>query len=294
VEPHICDENAIKNIEFIKNNINSKPCPKCKIDVWKGDGCEDMYCTACKTFFKWNTLKIIHKVVHNPEYTRDVQNGTSRRREIGDVLCGRELDSAFINNLLDKINFGGKYYEIKESVLDIEEYRIFPGFRIHSSNITGPKIISYYVSDDEFDEQKHKHNIQKIIYKNEMFLYDILIGVRDIREIYIDRLARSQNDNLEWRKKLLRNEISVEKFKFEIQKRHKNYEYKMEQASILDTFVSLAIDLLYRMNSNPKKYFDDIMIELDNLRDIINLDLFKLATMYEYRSVHICPDFHIH
>ncbi len=293
-ENHICDSNVLKNIEFIKNNTNSKPCPKCNIDVWKTDGCSDMYCTACKTFFKWNTLQIIHKVVHNPEYTRDVQNGTNNRREIGDVLCGRDLDMGFIHNLLDKINFGNKIYKIKEHVLDIEHYKHLPGFTLFSGSASGPKMISYYIYDDEYEPQKHKHKVQTTTFRNELFLHDIMMGIKYIREEYVQRLLRTHNDNLEWRKKLLRNEISIDKFKFEIQKRHKSYEYKLEKARILDTFVSLAIDLIYRLNSNPKRYFDEITDELDTLREITNGFLFKLAKTYDYSIVHICPDFCIH
>jgi len=55
---HVCDESTIKTINEIKNN--SKPCPNCYVRIQKSDGCDDMRCTNCATFFSYNTLKI-HK-----------------------------------------------------------------------------------------------------------------------------------------------------------------------------------------------------------------------------------------
>jgi len=74
-EDHICNEDSVKNVEEIRKS--TKPCPKCKVSVFKISGCHQMFCTICKTFFDWSSLKIIEKTnfVHNPHYTEWLQNG---------------------------------------------------------------------------------------------------------------------------------------------------------------------------------------------------------------------------
>lgn len=93
---------------------------------------------SCKTFFKWNSLKIINRSVHNPDYIRDLENGTANVREIGDVLCGRELDMEFIYSLLNKLDFGDKLLKISRYVDNIDEFKYKNGFREHYQNTPGP------------------------------------------------------------------------------------------------------------------------------------------------------------
>ena len=69
IDDHICNENNLKNMEEIRKH--TKPCPNCKVPVFKITGCYQMFCTHCKVFFDWSKLTIIAKNanVHNPHYT---------------------------------------------------------------------------------------------------------------------------------------------------------------------------------------------------------------------------------
>ena len=63
--PHICQQQDIDTYQLLKQN--SKPCPKCGINIQRIEGCNDMFCTKCKTCFDYNTL-IIEKTNTNPHY----------------------------------------------------------------------------------------------------------------------------------------------------------------------------------------------------------------------------------
>jgi hypothetical protein len=66
---HECKQEDIDTLKFLKET--SKPCPGCKVFIHKIEGCYQMFCTNCNTFFEWGNLKIIKdlRMVHNPHAT---------------------------------------------------------------------------------------------------------------------------------------------------------------------------------------------------------------------------------
>jgi len=63
---HICDTKQVESVELLKKECKS--CPKCRVLIYKISGCDQMYCTKCKTAFSWNTGFIEKGMVHNPHY----------------------------------------------------------------------------------------------------------------------------------------------------------------------------------------------------------------------------------
>lgn len=91
---HECNKEQLATIKLLKRD--SKPCPSCKAPIYKIDGCDQMFCTKCKTAFSWRTLNIQRGLIHNPhyhEYMTQLNTGN------GNVLigindpCGEELDN---------------------------------------------------------------------------------------------------------------------------------------------------------------------------------------------------------
>jgi len=103
-EDHECDPNNVATAQELMKT--TKACPGCGTSIIKHYGCNQMWCTHCKTAFDWDTRKIVTSGIHNPHYyewQRNNNTGGNARRELGDVVCGgipdAHLLSAFINKL---------------------------------------------------------------------------------------------------------------------------------------------------------------------------------------------------
>lgn len=62
--PHLCDESAVLSISTIQKEC--RECPTCRVHIQKIDGCDQMFCTLCKSPFSWTTGQIITGPFHNP------------------------------------------------------------------------------------------------------------------------------------------------------------------------------------------------------------------------------------
>ena len=63
---HKCDPNLVETYKLLKKD--TKNCPSCHVPITYIDGCDQMFCTECKTAFSWRTGKIDKGRIHNPHY----------------------------------------------------------------------------------------------------------------------------------------------------------------------------------------------------------------------------------
>lgn len=85
-EDHVCDPAIVETMKALAKE--AKPCPKCSSRISKIDGCDQMWCTQCKTAFSWRTGAIETSVVHNPHYFQWMrESGLTLARQPGDIPC---------------------------------------------------------------------------------------------------------------------------------------------------------------------------------------------------------------
>lgn len=63
---HSCNPDTLASVRAMKGE--SKPCPKCKVPIFKINGCNMMWCTNCNVSFCWRTGEIHLRNIHNPHY----------------------------------------------------------------------------------------------------------------------------------------------------------------------------------------------------------------------------------
>lgn len=81
LDTHECDINTIKNMEYILTN--TKECPCCFKKIYKIEGCNQMFCTLCKTKFMWDSLRIITtKNYHNTHFLDEINHHRINRPSI--------------------------------------------------------------------------------------------------------------------------------------------------------------------------------------------------------------------
>jgi hypothetical protein len=67
-EAHTCSEDDKKTVELIKKSCRN--CPSCGMSIFRIEGCNQMFCTACNTAFDWATGQQLNtRQIHNPHYT---------------------------------------------------------------------------------------------------------------------------------------------------------------------------------------------------------------------------------
>lgn len=95
--PHVCDENAKATAALLADD--TKSCPSCGVNIYKIEGCDQMWCTECHTAFSWRTGRIENNI-HNPHYYEWMRRtGGEIPRNHNEVQCGREIDHHFARSV---------------------------------------------------------------------------------------------------------------------------------------------------------------------------------------------------
>lgn len=84
-ELHACNPEDVETVRALRKD--TKPCPNCAAPIFKIDGCDQMWCLACKTAFSWRTGEIERGRVHNPEYFRWLRENGETIPRVDDGPC---------------------------------------------------------------------------------------------------------------------------------------------------------------------------------------------------------------
>ena len=267
---HTCNEDNVKTAQLLVKDC--KNCPKCSVQIYKIDGCDQMWCVECKTAFSWKTLEIIiGQRFHNPHYyewLRQNNNGNAIPREIGDNPCYVPITSItnHINNILfnNCTNLGElpKNTEFLIAVMDFYRLRtIEVVYKYNDYNII------YIISFIEELERLRNHIAD---YNNTI---DSICLMNDENHLF--------NYNLKLRKSYLKSSTTEETFKKEIQKNEKKKLKLINLKQIYLTFINVINDIFQKLISKPEmKNIFSCLEEILNIINHINIQLVKHSNIY--------------
>jgi len=222
---HVCNPDDLATARLLSKD--TKPCPNCSAGIFKIEGCDQMWCTQCHTAFSWKTGHIETRI-HNPhfyEWQRRNGNGVAPRVP-GDIICGREINHTFSNDIRSIIrgtrlsaadwpsNSVANFNTIDSIVQSISHLRAaqLPHFRtvpIQNNTNLRVKYMRNMITKEDFQtrihrdnkKNEHKREIHDLLHMFIQNITDILYRARDVysnnREVFIANPA-----NVEPRKEL--------------------------------------------------------------------------------------------
>ena len=93
LEEHTCRPEDVQTVELKARD--TKPCPKCGVEITKLEGCDQMFCTNCNTGFSWNR-GTIQTNVHNPHYFEWLRRTGGQEAEAQGPACGEMLQTRLV------------------------------------------------------------------------------------------------------------------------------------------------------------------------------------------------------
>lgn len=269
IHEHECNKNIIKSIKTM--NRTSKHCPSCLTLIQKSEGCNQMFCTNCKTIFDWVSLKVDTGGRHNPMYLEWIRENPKNKEMVNKNVniieennhndCNRLIQIETFVNIREILlhNLNNKIITIKKMVpTSIIESR-------DHDNIKTVKIIESFVRD-----VVHTREYCRTFYTYEVHSYNI-------------------NTSKRMRIKYMYNQITKNKFLSEIHKKYKSIKYYMELNEIKDLYHNVLNDMFYHFISSNKYEYENITIllnEISNFVMYINTQIDILSKYYNKKTYY--------
>jgi hypothetical protein len=248
---HECNPDDVATAKLLASD--TKPCPKCATGIFKIDGCDQMWCTQCKTAFSWRTGAIETKI-HNPHYYewQRQMNGGVAPRNPDDVVavCGEEvLDHRMFRNITDLLYAKSKSY-----------------VPLNPNN-----------SDLNPIENEFCYKLSQVI-RATIHLQLTTLDTYRVNQV---------EDNVKLRISYMRNKISKSHFQERIQQANKSYDKKRETYDILQLFIQVITSIINRVKTELIRYDGDnlepairILNESDAIAQYTNAYLADIVHTY--------------
>ena len=263
---HVCNEDVKLTVALMAKD--TKQCPKCQTQIYKIDGCDQMWCTICHTAFSWNT-GLVETRIHNPhwyEWMRKQSADGEIPREPGDIVCG-----------------GGGGIPARE--LTHQTGTIIAGLfnRRHSSSRTDSALAATVCSKEYYDIMKYSK--EQLVEFVRDFLHFKYVSINDY--LRADNPRSDERENLYLRTSFMRGRISERDFKLELQKKDKYRQKKRELRDVYEMFVNATTDIVYRFIDYLTKC-ELGQVKFEFLDELANLVVYANDNVADIGAVYKC------
>ena len=264
-DDHVCNPDDVATAELLAKD--TKPCPQCGTGIFKIDGCDQMWCTECRTAFNWRTGKLETGHVHNPHYFEYQRRIGANVRNILDMPC----------NAMQPDQYHGVLYHL-----------------VHNLTNTA------YSSTAEREKQGLKPMTKEIKQMIQTRTSDYAVSISFFANEILPRYRPDAiQNNLELRVDYLVEKITKEEFKSALSREAKQFNKKIEIGQVVQTVVFGMSDILTRLVNFLRAYNQKIIIhfdpdkifemfaEIDALIDYANECLEFICKQYKLKRVAI-------
>ena len=266
-DEHVCNPDDVATAELLAKD--TKPCPQCGTGIFKIDGCDQMWCTECRTAFNWRTGQLETGHVHNPHYFEYQRRIGADARNILDMPC----------NALAPDQYHG-----------ILHHLIHVATNANSSSL----------------EEREKRGLSPLIKETKQRLRervdDYAVSIHDFSERLLPRYRPDAiQNNQELRIQYLTEQITKEDFKSALSREAKQFNKKIEIGQVIQTVIFGMSDILTRLigilreshdqNTNSNYIDSDrifaLLSEIDALIEYANECLDFICKQYKLTRVAI-------
>jgi hypothetical protein len=254
-DEHKCNPDNVATTQSIKKE--TRPCPSCNTRIYKIEGCDQMWCTNCKTPFSWSTGEIVPagQRIHNPhaiDFMR--QNRGAVIRAPGDVICGGIITHHQYTSLEEKFKNTIPFF--KSLATDVKNAnQVFAEF-FPSIKINFPTAVPHVKSSD---------CIISVILANLLAVHRITyeVSVNKLRESReISQAHRNYNEERIW---FILNQYNKDAFATRIKRDNQEKNVQQDLSFIWELVSSFGIDMFNILYNVPLCNDIDSAVELFNL-----------------------------
>ena len=180
-EGHTCDPNTVETVKHLATN-DYRNCPKCSANIFKIEGCSQMYCTYCKTAFDWKTGKIVTGRIHNPHYYEYMRNRGTAEREIGDIQCG---GLPGVRDIAYHVGWNSPLVAFHRILLEFQDHNIEPDQEIDQFQLNLNERVKFLCKNiSERDFKTHVQQKDKAIQKKREIMMINTTFIQIMTDIY--------------------------------------------------------------------------------------------------------------
>jgi len=259
--PHECLPENVATAALLRQD--TRPCPSCGIGIFRISGCDQMWCTECHTGFHWITGRIETKNFHNPHFYEWLQRNNQNmdeqipENELVDRVCEEQMINVRFIQKLDR-----------------------------DMNMKRTQFV-----DISLEELKtHKIQCNCVI--------EICRALIHFREYNMNQYQTDYVlNNQDLRVQFMRNQITEEKFKQQLQRKDKKNQRYRDIYQVLQVIYQACTDILFRFSKEIRKpdWTDDFSM-LDEIKPLIhyvNECFVDIGKTYNSIPLHITNDLHL-
>jgi hypothetical protein len=233
LEEHKCNPDSIASAQMIQKD--TRPCPSCRTRIYKIEGCDQMWCTNCKTPFSWTTGKVVPsgQRIHNPHAIEFLKQNGINIRAPGDLPCGgiitRQQYLKIEKNIKNIMHLLSSMTTTNESMNDL-----FVKYLAPSVNMVIPNPIP---------NLKSSECIFEVILWNLYTAYTIVNEVSNNKLREAREITQAQQDYNEERVEYILNQITRDDFADKINRNNKQKRKNLELSFIWEILSTFGIEM---------------------------------------------------